>query len=168
MAMTAAVRTCLRKYVDFTGRARRAEHWWFYLASVLITAVFYVPAVILFFAAAAASAPAADSSGLTAGGGVLATVGLVLYGLAFLVSLALVLPTLAVGARRLHDTDRSGWWLLLGLVPLGGIVVLVFHVLDGTPGPNRFGPSPKGVAPYGGPTSGFDQGAQGYGYPAQA
>jgi uncharacterized membrane protein YhaH (DUF805 family) len=61
-----------------------------------------------------------------------------------LVALALFLPGLAVGVRRLHDTDRSGWWLLIAPVPfVGAIGLLVFEVLDGTPGPNRFGPCPK-------------------------
>ncbi|MDG4768408.1 DUF805 domain-containing protein [Solwaraspora sp. WMMD406] len=65
-------------------------------------------------------------------------------------SLALLLPSLAVGVRRLHDTDRSGWWLLIALIPIvGAIVLLVFFVLDGTHGPNRFGPDPKDVAGFG-------------------
>ena len=54
-----------------------------------------------------------------------------------------LVPTLAVSVRRLHDTGRSGWWMLLSLVPFGGIVLLVFDCLDSEPGPNRFGPSPK-------------------------
>ncbi len=58
-----------------------------------------------------------------------------------------LLPSLAVAVRRLHDTDRSGWWLLIGLIPLvGGIVLLVFFVLEGTRGPNRHGADPKLVA----------------------
>ena len=57
--------------------------------------------------------------------------------------------SLAVSVRRLHDTDRSGWWLLLNIVPFGGIVVLVFSCLESTPGPNRFGASPKYPAPTG-------------------
>lgn len=60
-------------------------------------------------------------------------------------SLVLLLPSLAVGVRRLHDTDRTGWWLLIGVVPIiGAIVLIVFFVLDSTPGANRFGPNPKG------------------------
>lgn len=163
MGLVEATRTCLKKYVDFTGRARRSEYWWFYLAGFLITAVLLVPAVILFFVGAA-SASGSDTSQVSAGGGVSFILAVILYGLAGLLSLALVLPNLAVGVRRLHDTDRSGWWLLIGLVPFGGIVLFVFHVLDSTPGPNRFGPSPKGVASYGGSTSSFDQG---YGHPGQ-
>ncbi len=116
MGFVGAVATCFRKYVDFSGRARRPEYWWFmlfyWLVLVVLTAV---DAVII---------------GTRGGAGIFS-------GLAML---ALFLPTLAVGVRRLHDTDRSGWWLLIGLVPLiGGIVLLVFMCLRGTEGPNRFG-----------------------------
>ena len=59
----------------------------------------------------------------------------------------MLLPSIAVAVRRLHDTDRSGWWILLGFIPIiGGIVLLVFYVLEGTQGPNRFGPDPKAAA----------------------
>lgn len=111
----------LSKYADFSGRAPRAEYWWFYL--LLIVA--YLVAMIV------------DS--------VIGTGAMVgPYGLLTLVlGLAIIVPSLAVGARRLHDTDRSGWWLLIGLIPLiGGIVLLVFFVLEGTRGDNRFGPDP--------------------------
>ena len=64
--------------------------------------------------------------------------------LSIIISLALFIPALAVGFRRLHDTDRSAWWLLIGLVPLAGVIVLlVFFCLDGSKGENRFGPNPK-------------------------
>ncbi|MEA3047456.1 MAG: hypothetical protein QOJ53_1788 [Sphingomonadales bacterium] len=70
----------------------------------------------------------------------------VLY-LACLVSLAFIIPGLAVTIRRLHDTDRSGWNLLWGALPIvGGFILLYFYVCDGTGGPNRFGPDPKGEA----------------------
>jgi len=62
-------------------------------------------------------------------------------------SLALLIPSLAVSVRRLHDTDRSGWWLLIGLVPLIGIIVLIiFYVQDSNPGENQYGPNPKAAA----------------------
>jgi uncharacterized membrane protein YhaH (DUF805 family) len=58
--------------------------------------------------------------------------------------LAIIIPSIAVSVRRLHDIDRTGWWVLISLVPvIGTIVLLVFAVLDGTPGENRFGPNPK-------------------------
>ena len=61
-----------------------------------------------------------------------------------LYTLAVLLPSIAVTVRRLHDTDRTGWWILLGFIPIiGGIVLLVFYVLEGTRGPNRYGPDPK-------------------------
>ncbi len=61
-------------------------------------------------------------------------------------ALAMLIPSIAVAIRRLHDTGRSGWWLLLGLVPLGGFVLLYFFVLDSDPNPNQYGPSPKAMA----------------------
>jgi uncharacterized membrane protein YhaH (DUF805 family) len=64
------------------------------------------------------------------------------------VMLALLVPSLAVTFRRLHDTNRRGWWILIGLIPLiGAVVLFIFYLLDGTPGPNRFGPDPKGREP---------------------
>ena len=59
-------------------------------------------------------------------------------------ALAVMLPSLAVAVRRLHDSDKSGWWILLGLTGIGGLVLLIFYLLDGTPGRNRFGADPKG------------------------
>ncbi|MEU4568963.1 DUF805 domain-containing protein [Micromonospora sp. NPDC023956] len=124
MSFTAAVRSVLSQYVGFGGRARRAEYWWFALFSILVGIVAAILDMVL----------GTDFEGASSSGGL---VGLI-------VSLAILLPSLAVAVRRLHDTDRSGWWMLLGLVPIiGAIVLLVFFVQDGTPGPNRFGPSPK-------------------------
>lgn len=83
-------------------------------------------------------------------------VSLSIYGLAFVV---LLLPSIAVATRRLHDTGRSGWWQLLDLVPFGAIVILVFTLQDSAPGHNQYGPSPKAVSEdpygYGSPTSGY-------------
>jgi uncharacterized membrane protein YhaH (DUF805 family) len=103
----------LRKYAQFAGRAGRAEFWWFELSSVVIITVL--------------SALAYVSVVFTVLGGIYA--------------LAVLVPGIAVGVRRLHDTGRSGWWLLLFLVPLVGFVVLlVFFVSQGNPGPNQYGP----------------------------
>jgi uncharacterized membrane protein YhaH (DUF805 family) len=74
-----------------------------------------------------------------------ATTGIGILGGLF--ALAMLIPSISVGVRRLHDTDRSGWWLLLGLIPvIGAIVLIVFYLLDSQPGENRFGPNPKAVA----------------------
>jgi uncharacterized membrane protein YhaH (DUF805 family) len=122
----------LKQYVDFSGRARRTEYWMFTLFNLII-------AVVLGFVDRALGF--GSFTGNTSGGVAFsASLGL----LGGLYSLAVLLPSLAVGVRRLHDTDRSGWWLLIGLIPLvGGIVLLVFFVLEGTRGPNRFGADPK-------------------------
>ncbi len=112
----------LKKYATFSGRARRKEYWFFVLFYVLISIV----------------ATVIDS--MT--GSFDPTMGMGMLGL--LVALALLIPSLAVAVRRLHDTDRSGWWVLLCLIPLiGGIWLLVLLCLDSTPGDNRFGPNPK-------------------------
>ena len=109
-----SISMCFSKYVDFQGRAPRAEYWWFALFTVLVNVVFSILARVL------------GSEAIELLGG--------------LVSIALFLPTLAVGVRRLHDTDRSGWWLLLELVPLvGWIFLLVWFCSRGTRGDNRFG-----------------------------
>ncbi len=111
----------LKKYADFSGRAPRAEYWWFYLLSV----VAYLVALIL------------DS--LLGTGAAVASTGII----TLLVILGLLIPSLAAGVRRLHDTYRSGWWLLIAFIPLvGAIVLLVFFVLEGNKGNNRFGPDP--------------------------
>ncbi|WP_025618281.1 DUF805 domain-containing protein [Salinispora cortesiana] len=118
MSFGDAIRSALTQYVGFSGRARRSEYWWFYLFTV-----------ILGFA-----------------GGILNGV-LETSFVSVIVGLALLLPSLAVGVRRLHDTGRSGWFLLLGLIPfIGFVVLLVFFVQDSKPGPNRFGPNPKDPA----------------------
>ena len=96
-----AIRTCLTKYADFSGRATRPEYWWFVLFVVL-------------------------------GGILLSLISSILGGV---FSLATLLPSLAAATRRLHDTQRSGWWQLIGLVPvIGVIVLLVFLAQEGKPG----------------------------------
>jgi uncharacterized membrane protein YhaH (DUF805 family) len=124
MSFTDAVRTCLSKYVDFTGRARRSEYWWFALFVFLVGVVANFLDVLF-----------GTRSDVGAG---------VIQGL---VSLALLLPGLAVAVRRLHDTGRTGWWILIGLVPVvGWVVLLVFYVQDSQTD-NEYGPNPKGHMP---------------------
>ena len=104
----------MKKYVDFSGRARRKEYWMFVLFYVLI----YI--------------------GLTA---IDVTLGTAVLGLIF--ALACLLPSISVGVRRLHDTGRSGWWLLLSLIPLVSLILIVFFCLDSEEGDNDYGPNPK-------------------------
>ena len=111
----------LKKYAVFTGRARRTEYWMFFLFN-------FIFAFALGFTDA--------MTGMTAEGGqgVLGT----------LYTLAVFLPGLGVTVRRLHDSDKSGWWLLIAFVPLAGVIILlVFLLLDSQRGENRFGPNPK-------------------------
>ena len=127
MSFTEAVSSVLRQYVVFGGRARRAEYWWFVLFTVLVSLVAGLIDAVL---------GTMTQSGI----GFIGTVA----------SLALLLPSLAVTVRRLHDTNRSGWWVLAFLIPIAGLVLLlVFMLSDSNPHPNRFGPSPKqfNVAP---------------------
>ncbi|MGH3867764.1 MAG: DUF805 domain-containing protein [Pseudonocardiaceae bacterium] len=113
----------LRQYADFTGRARRKEYWMFVLVNAII-------GVVLAILDSALSLPRVFTVGL-------------LY---LLYSLTVLLPSLAVGVRRLHDTGRSGWWMLISLIPLiGGIVLIVFFAIDGEGQPNAYGPNPKTI-----------------------
>lgn len=114
----------LRQYAVFKGRARRKEYWFFFLfnliASLVLTVVDFITG----------SLDPELGMGLLSG----------------LYTLAVLIPSLAVTVRRLHDTDRTGWWLLIGLVPLiGAIVLLVFMLLDSQSGVNQYGANPKGA-----------------------
>ena len=114
-----AVRSALKNWNNFHGRARRSEFWWWYLASILI------------------SIAAGFLDGLLGGSFIIVAV----------VSLGLIVPSLAMFFRRLHDTGRSAWWMLIGFVPLIGLILLYFYILDSDAGDNAYGPSPKPAAP---------------------
>ncbi|MDB5439403.1 MAG: hypothetical protein JWM33_1830 [Caulobacteraceae bacterium] len=122
-----------KKYADFEGRARRKEYWLFYLFYMLVVVGFLIGTGVLTGLSMALADDAARGGGILL---TILTVGFVLFCLASLI------PQIAVGVRRLHDTNRSGWWMLISLVPFGGIVLLVFFVMEGTRGANRFGPDP--------------------------
>jgi uncharacterized membrane protein YhaH (DUF805 family) len=131
----------LRKYSDFTGRARRKEFWLFMLLMFVVSLI-----------------ATAIESVLGMNGMILGTYG----PLTLILAIALLTPQLSVSVRRLHDTNRSGWWVLLGFVPvatmllsgitgigvlnllaLAALVLLYFFILEGTKGPNQYGPDPK-------------------------
>ena len=114
----------LKQYAVFSGRARRTEYWMFVLCNVIVMLLLGMVDKLI----------GGDNERISS-----------------IYSLAVLLPSLAVAARRLHDTDRSAWWLLLGLIPIIGTLVLIyFMVCNGQQGPNRFGDDPKAA-----PSQGF-------------
>ncbi len=117
----------LKRYAKFEGRAGRAEFWWYALANIVLNVALGILWSIGF----------AIATGL---GVVVAVLTVALY-------LALIVPSIAVEIRRLHDTDKSGWFLLIGLIPIVGfIILLVFYIQEGTAGPNQFGAGPEPAA----------------------
>lgn len=109
-----------KKYAVFSGRARRAEYWYFTLFSFIVSILLSIVGMII-----------GDSSNI--------------IGIVYL--LVLIIPSLAVAVRRLHDIGKSGWWCLIGLIPIiGTIWIIVLLVRDSQPGDNVYGPNPKAVA----------------------
>ena len=107
----------LKKYAIFNGRARRKEYWMFVLFNLIISFVLFLISLVIKTEI-----------------------------LSYIYMLAVLMPGIALGARRLHDTNRSGWWLLISFVPVVGLIVLIiFFVQDSTPGENKYGPNPKEV-----------------------
>lgn len=136
MNLMQAVQNVYRNYVTFSGRAARSEYWWFFLFSIIASILIGVIESSLGLGQGEVTRGNGGFSANYAGG--------ILSGIWALGNL---LPTLAVGVRRLHDTDRTGWWLLIAIIPLiGAIVLLVFFCSRGTSGPNRFGRDPLQAA----------------------
>ena len=117
MDIQQSIKTCLKKFATFDGRASRSEYWWFQFFYILVVIV----AVIL--------------DGVLVGGN-LETAG----ALEIVSQLILLLPALAVTARRLHDVDRSGWWMLISITIIGLIPLIIWSVAEGSNKKNRFGP----------------------------
>ena len=172
MDFQTAIKTCLSKYADFNGRAMRSEYWYFVLFLLLtniaagivdamlfgggdvqvLSALWSLAMLLPSLAAGARRLHDIDKSGwwllltnIAAG-----IVDALLFGggdvqvLSALWSLAMLLPSLAAGARRLHDIDKSGWWLLLCLIPILGALVLIYWFIQPSQhGTNRFGPAPR-------------------------
>lgn len=117
-------RMALQNYVVFSGRSRRAEFWWFNLVFVIVYCALSLVDVVT------GTFDADNGIGLTSG----------------IFLLAMLPPALSVSVRRMHDIDRTGWWVLLSLIPLlGGAVIMLFAMIDGTRGGNRYGADPKAL-----------------------
>lgn len=132
--MITATKLFFKNYVNFSGRSTRSEYWWPMLSLGIIEAILYgIFYGALFYTAAAET----DSAGP------LVTVVMILL---IVLSLAVVIPSVSVTVRRLHDTGRSGWWYFIALVPcIGSIIFLIFMCTDSQPGDNQWGPNPKGI-----------------------
>lgn len=142
MGFGEAIKMCFGKYASFTGRAPRSEFWWFILFYAIVGFVLNIidNATGLLIGLGTATFDVGDGQAIIDNPqiGALSTLWVLI---AFL-------PLLSVTVRRLHDTNRSGWWWWIQFIPcIGFIVILVFMLLDSTPGDNRFGPNPKGYAP---------------------
>ncbi|PKQ00147.1 MAG: DUF805 domain-containing protein [Alphaproteobacteria bacterium HGW-Alphaproteobacteria-13] len=117
-----------KRYADFSGRSQRMEYWMFSLFMFLVIIALVIVAAVL--------------GGLGDSGGSPSMLFIIPFILFVLVS---IVPSIAVTVRRLHDQDKSGWFYLLSFIPyVGGIIIFVLMCIDGTRGPNRFGPDPKG------------------------
>ncbi len=120
MTFAEAVRSGFDHYVKFDGRASRPAFWWWFLFGILVGIGATLIDLII------------GSFGVVSG----------------LASLALLLPNLSVAIRRLHDTDHTGWWVLIGLIPIiGFIVLLIFYLRQSDPGENQYGPPPADGVP---------------------
>ena len=110
-------------YADFDGRARRREYWMFTLVNFGVYVAIAVLSAIV--------------------GAVSDTLGMLVMLIYVVFALAVMVPSIAVAVRRLHDTGKTGWLLLIGLIPLVGLVLIYFMIVEGDPGPNEYGPDPK-------------------------
>lgn len=135
MEFPEAIRLAIRERVfDYSGRSRRSEYWWywaFYMGVWFVSYFVFIGAILI--------VTPED------GPGVAGLVVLILYGL---LNLGLLIPGLSLTVRRLHDLDRTGWWVVTVFIPFVGfffgIMLLIWFAQDGTDGPNRFGLDPKG------------------------
>ncbi|MEM1161644.1 MAG: DUF805 domain-containing protein [Pseudomonadota bacterium] len=116
MGFMEAVKSVFARYVDFQGRSPRSEYWWFVLFYILVAIVLSLLSAVV---------------------PLLGILLLVFY-------LAIIIPSISVAIRRLHDLDKSGWWLLLSFVPIANLLLLYWACCKGTDGDNQFGPDPLG------------------------
>ena len=140
-----AISRAFHGWTDYSSRATIAEYWWYALFQFVLLLCVYLLLLIGVVAFAPSTTTTSSSTGesSTTMSGVGIAV-LVIAGLVLLIgAIVLALVGLALSVRRLHDTDRSGWWYLISLVPFGSIVLIIFFISPGTPGPNQYGPVPQ-------------------------
>ena len=136
MNFTQSISTCMRKYVTFSGRATRSEFWWFCLFTILINfattfqASSFLPLLL-------------EKQDMTANESSYFLNNFFFLYLSTITSLILLLPSLAVAARRLHDIGRSGWWIFISFTVIGIIPLLIWYVTDAKDDENIYGPNPK-------------------------
>ena len=130
MSFKEAISICLKqKYSTISGRASRAEYWWFTLFMYLVNIVLYTLSVVMMFY-------------LHRGSGAQMFGALLVSGLMSIISILLVVPSICVGIRRLHDIGRSGWWILLSFAPIVRFVILVFTLMPSQPTANEYDENP--------------------------
>jgi uncharacterized membrane protein YhaH (DUF805 family) len=136
MGFTQAIKSCWNKYATFSGRAPRSEYWFFQLFVFLGLMILGVLGILLGVAGGQQQADAGAGTGAGIGIGI---VGL----LAIVFIFGVLVPQISVSVRRLHDTNASGWFFLLFILPyVGGLIAIVWGCIPGTQGPNKYGPSP--------------------------
>ena len=121
MGFVDAVKAFYSNYVNFSGRALRSEYWWPQLFIILL----YVLMIVVVLALGE-------------------TIGGIFSIIIMLIMLGSIIPAISVTVRRLHDHDKSGWFILIGFIPLAGFYLLYLYIIEGQPGPNRFGPGKVG------------------------
>ncbi len=135
-----AVKMFFARYVDFQGRSRRSEYWWVVLFNLIVFLVLFMPIIII--------------GGFNPETGTMGPLGYVIFGVMGLYGLAIIIPSIALFIRRLHDINQTGWIYLgiviAGFIPLLNIVASVAQIviacIPGTTGPNKYGPDPKNPA----------------------
>ncbi len=125
-----------RRYADFSGRSGRQEYWMFVLFTILV----YLGLAVLGLIAVLSM----GGSGDFASNGSPPVAAILVIALAVIFVLGSIIPSIAVQVRRFHDQDKSGWFVLLSLIPYaGGLIIFIFMLLEGTRGPNQYGPDPR-------------------------
>lgn len=133
--LISAYKSMFKKYAQFSGRSRRSEYWYAMFMNTIIIFVFELIMLVPI-------TKGIINNNLSTGETIFTMAGWLIF---FLYYLAILIPSLSMTVRRLHDIGKSAWWLLIGFIPyIGSIILFIFSVLDSQPGANKYGPNPKG------------------------